>query len=188
MATTGQDPETPSRRSVILPMTALVPTLLLLAQLAIATAMVVAAGVDISRRIIPNETVLVVAVAGLVIRLLSPSEPAMWLSIVAALAILVALGLLGGRGFLGGGDVKMISAASLAVPLHDVLPLLLNIALAGGVVSLFYLGRAFLAASRLRRAATADAAAIPSVDLSASLPYGVAILLGMVSLSVGKAI
>jgi prepilin peptidase CpaA len=169
-------------------MSATVLTLVLLAKLAVATAMIVAAGVDISRRIIPNETVLVVAIAGLLIRLLSPSESNAWLSIVAALAILVALGLLGGRGFLGGGDVKMISAASLAVPLHDVLSLLLYIALAGGVVSLFYLGRALVVAARSRPAEGGEAAVLRSVDLSASLPYGVAILLGMAALHIGKAI
>jgi prepilin peptidase CpaA len=169
-------------------MSTAVLALVLVAKLAIATAMVVAAGVDISRRIIPNEAVVVVAVAGLLIRLLSPSEPAVWQSIVAALAILVTLGLLGGHGFLGGGDVKMISAASLAVPVQDVLSLLLNIALAGGVVSLFYLGRALAAAARSRRAVGGESAALRSVDFSASLPYGAAILLGMVSLHVERAI
>ena len=90
----------------------------LLAKIAIVVAMCVAAGVDISRRIIPNETVLAVAAGGLLIRLLSPQDSPVLLSIAVALIVLVSLGLLGRGAFLGGGDIKMISAATLTEPLR----------------------------------------------------------------------
>ena len=161
---------------------------IVLVKLAIVLAMVVAAGTDVSRRIIPNETVLVVAAGGLLLRFLAPDEPSLWPSIAAALAVLVLLGLMASHGFLGGGDVKMISAASLAVPLHDVLLLILNIALAGGAVATFYLARSLLVARVPANAVEGGSAAGRGVEFTASIPYGVSVLLGVASLHLTKVI
>jgi prepilin peptidase CpaA len=161
---------------------------ILLAKLVVVIAMVVAAGVDISRRIVPNETVLAVLAGGLLIRLLSPQEPSIWLSVGAALVVLAVLGLVAHGGFMGGGDVKLISAATLAEPLRDVLPLLLHIALAGGVVAAFYLVRGLVRSLRDAAATGGEVSMVKFLDFKASIPYSVSVLLGVMSLHAGKAI
>ena len=162
--------------------------IILLGELVVVGAVVVAAGVDVSRRIIPNETVLAVMVGGLAIRLVSPHEPSALWSLAAALVVLVLLGQLAHGGFMGGGDVKMISALTLAEPLRDVLPLLLHIALAGGVVATFYLLLGLIRSRHAAVPAQSARAARAAVVFEGSVPYGVSILLGLVSLHVGKVI
>jgi len=84
----------------------------------------------------------------------------------ALLAAAVAFGVgavLHARGYVGGGDVKLLAASVLLVGAAAALPLIVVMALAGGVLSL-----ALLAFERFRRAAS-SARATPTV------PYGVAI-------------
>lgn len=66
------------------------------------------------------------------------------------------------RGWMGGGDVKMIGALALWVPVRDVTMLLLVISVAGGVVT-----AAMLAKERLRPGGT-----------PIEVPYGIAIAFG----------
>ena len=61
--------------------------------------------------------------------------------------VFAALCVLGYFGLIGGGDVKLISAVTLLVPSNQVAVLLLEIALAGGLLSGAYL----LARSWLKR-------------------------------------
>ena len=136
-------------------------------------ALVVADISDIRRRIIPNETVLVVAGVGLVLRLLSFQGILLAISVGIAFALLVGLGQLTRLGIVGGGDAKLIAAVSLTQSPADVPALLLHIALAGGVLALVYLARALLS-SQLSRVAVR----------SQSIPYGVAIVLGTLSLNI----
>ena len=98
---------------------------------------------DIQSRIILDRVVLLVGVCGVLLRLLSPGDP-IWPSFAAL--ILVFLGLWGvfAVGAIGGGDVKMISAATLMVPAGQVVSLLLSIALAGGVLACLYLSARYV--------------------------------------------
>lgn len=147
-----------------------VSTALVLAPLAkcgLLAGLAVAAAFDVRRRIIPNEAVLVVAGAGMSLRLLDFQGVALAVSVAIALGLLVALGQLARFAIFGGGDAKLIAAVSLSQAPSDVSALLLHIALAGGGVALFYLVRSRLVAQPLL------------VSLrSQSIPYGVAILLG----------
>ena len=84
----------------------------------------------------------------------------------ALLSAAVALGVgavLHARGYVGGGDVKLLAASIFLVGAAAALPLLIVMALVGGILSLVV-----LAFERFRRAAS-PARAAPTV------PYGVAI-------------
>ncbi len=99
---------------------------------------------DLRRRIIPDELVILVAVSGILLRLVErPGQ--IWISLIAAGLVFVALGFLCRSGFLGGGDVKLMAAATLMVRPDQAGALLIGIALAGGLLSCLYLGasRAF---------------------------------------------
>jgi len=101
-------------------------------------ALFVAALVDLRRRIIPNRLVLVIAVCGVGRRLLA-APGLIWFDLLAASSIVVALGLLAHHEWIGGGDVKLIAAVALLFPLSEVGALLLNIAIAGGLMGCTYL-------------------------------------------------
>jgi prepilin peptidase CpaA len=98
-----------------------------------------AAATDLKERIIPDELTILIAVSGLVLCLAArPGQ--IWLSLLAAFAVFFGLGLLCRYGMVGGGDVKLIAAVSLLFPAHETGQLLIAIALAGGLLSFFYLG------------------------------------------------
>jgi prepilin peptidase CpaA len=100
--------------------------------------LLVAAFVDVRDRIIPNGLVMLTLGGGLVVRLLS--DPWMiWLSLIISFGAFVALAYVTRHKFIGGGDAKMIAAVTLLVAPDRVLPLLLDVALAGGVVAFVYL-------------------------------------------------
>lgn len=100
---------------------------------------------DLRERIIPDRVSLLVAASGLTIAyLFRPDDISASLSAFGI--VFVGMCVLGYFDFVGGGDVKLISSACLLVPSGEVSVLLLEIALAGGVLSCAYL----LARSRLR--------------------------------------
>lgn len=101
-------------------------------------ALVASAWTDLKDRIIPNEYVGIVAVAGVVATLSIRPEQAPF-SLLAAVLVLVGLGVLSHFRLLGGGDAKLISALVLMVPPGDTGRLLIAIALAGGLLSCVYL-------------------------------------------------
>ena len=105
---------------------------------AVLTVLVAAAGIDLKRRIIPNETVALVAVGGVVLSVLS-RPGSTWLSVLFSLIVLLALLVLAHFDVLGGGDAKLIAAATLLVPPDAIALLLVAIALAGGLLSGVYL-------------------------------------------------
>jgi prepilin peptidase CpaA len=96
------------------------------------------AATDLRDRIIPNRFVIMVAVAGLVVCVVSRPELA-WLSIFISAVVFLSLGTLTHFGFLGGGDSKLISALTLFVAPGQVGLLLIEIVLAGGLLSIAYL-------------------------------------------------
>ncbi len=106
-------------------------------------ALAAGAAADLRARIIPNKFAILIAVCG-VAHSLRPGEGQVWFSLLAATSAFLALGVLAHYGLIGGGDVKLIGASALLVP-PDCVPLLLvEIALAGGVVSALYLATGFL--------------------------------------------
>ncbi len=90
---------------------------------------------DIAFRLIPDWCVVAVAVIGLALRLDEGVGPAAF-SLGAALALFVFFTALFHFGIMGGGDVKLMSAASLLFPLHDVPSLFVCISFAGGLLAL----------------------------------------------------
>ncbi len=155
---------------------------MLIAKLGMFSASLTAAGFDVARRIIPNEAVAVVAGSGLVMRLLSPADYAIWISLAAALVVYLAFDLLSHLNVVGGGDVKLISALSLCVAADEVMPLLMWISLAGGALACAYLLRNWLVG--FVHLATPAASSLPRIEL----PYGVAIFLGLIGQQVTGAL
>lgn len=105
-------------------------------------ALLVSSVTDLKQRIIPDQLVILVAVCGVVACLSSrPSEIGM--SLLVAAGVFVGLALCCYCNWLGGGDVKLISALSLAAPVHQVGWLLVYISVAGAVVCCAYLTARF---------------------------------------------
>lgn len=101
---------------------------------------------DLRLRIIPDRVSLLVAASGLTIAyFVRPAD--LYASLTAFALVFIAMCVLGYFDFVGGGDVKLISAVTLLVPSADVVVLLLEIALVGGLLSCAYL----FARHRLKR-------------------------------------
>ena len=166
----------------------------LVVSLAAFAALFAAAVTDLKARTIPNGLVLVVFALGMATRLLS-GQQMLWLSLLIAAFVYVVGAVLTHYAVIGGGDTKMIGAVTMLVPPAVVPALLLCIALAGGLLSLFYLGAGWLVR---RGGGTAFAVDQPVPGASAfdhivrlevarmqanePMPYGVAIFSGAVSL------
>jgi prepilin peptidase CpaA len=119
--------------------------------LAVGLAWLIAAAVaDIKERLIYNELVLYVVGVGIMLRLVS-TPGLLWLSLAGSAFLLVVLGVFARYGMIGGGDAKLIAASMLLLPPQHDAQLMLNIALAGGLLSCIYL----LARIVLRRPALA---------------------------------
>ena len=123
--------------------------------------LVTAAATDIRSRIIPNALTLAIALLAV------PWWLAMGLDTVAmawqagiAFAVLAAFAGCFALGMMGGGDVKLLAALALWLPLGPLMRMLVLMSLAGGVLTL-----ALWAAHRLRRRTDA-----------LEVPYGVAIV------------
>jgi prepilin peptidase CpaA len=102
---------------------------------------------DLRLRIIPDRVSLLVAASGLTLAFtLRPVD--IYASLGAFVLVFIGLCAIAYYDLVGGGDVKLISAVSLLVPSNDVVVLLLEIALAGGLLSCAYL----LARSQLKKA------------------------------------
>jgi prepilin peptidase CpaA len=102
------------------------------------TLLLVAAGTDLNDRRIPNEIVAAVAAIGLTQGLIvRPGQ--VWLSVLVALIVFCALAVLSYYRIIGGGDLKLVSGVTLLVPPERVGQLLIEIALAGGVLGCIYL-------------------------------------------------
>jgi prepilin peptidase CpaA len=152
----------------------------------------VAAGTDLKDRRIPNEIVAAVAVTGLTQGLIAqPGQ--VWLSLLVAFFVFCGLGVFSHYRIIGGGDLKLISAVTLLVPPERVGQLLIEIALAGGVLGCIYLlVRSALRSPSVTSSGAAEAAR-PEVGFALTirteririaaggpLPYAVAILGGAV--------
>jgi prepilin peptidase CpaA len=150
----------------------------------------VSASTDLKRRIIPNELVVAIAAIGVAQGLIA--RPGLvWLSLLAAVAVFCGLGVLSHYKIIGGGDLKLISAVTFLVPPGRVEQLLIEIALAGGLLSCFYLA-AHYGLRSLPASPSAAEAGSPESGLALmirterarivagdSLPYALAVLGGV---------
>jgi prepilin peptidase CpaA len=127
--------------------------------------------------------------AGLGLRL-TFSPGLLWLSVAGAILLVVVLGQFTRFDIIGGGDAKLIAATMLLLPPQRDAQLMLNIAMAGGMLSCVYL----LARTALRkrlalrtaapiRGATEPESTLVSRELAnicagAPVPYALAIAAG----------
>lgn len=136
---------------------------------------------DIATRLIRNEICLALAILGIARQLADPMQVAQSL-IVAAILLLLLL-VVYQRGRIGGGDVKLLVALAVGLPLTGVAQLLTVTALAGGVLALVHLMMRALPYPRLAPAGSSLARRVYAVERwrhlrHAPLPYGVAIACG----------
>ncbi|MDH2356866.1 prepilin peptidase [Bradyrhizobium lupini] len=139
------------------------------------------ATIDIATRLIRNEICLALAFLGIVGQLASPMQVAQ--SLIVAAILFVLLIVIYQRGMIGGGDVKLLVALAIGLPLTGVIELLTVTALAGGVLAAVHLMMRRLPQPKLAAAGSSLARRIYAVERwrhlrHAPLPYGVAIACG----------
>lgn len=136
---------------------------------------------DIATRLIRNEICLALAILGIAGQLANPMQLTQSL-IVAAILFLLLFGIYQ-LGKIGGGDVKLLVALAIGLPLIGVIQLLTVTALAGGVLALVHLMMRLLPYPRLAPAGSSLVRRVYAVERwrhlrHAPLPYGVAIACG----------
>jgi prepilin peptidase CpaA len=153
----------------------------------------ICAKTDLKDRIIPNELVVAIAAIGLAHALLA--RPGLvWLSLLAAAVVFGGLGVLSHYKIIGGGDTKLISAVTLLIAPDRVGQLLIEIALAGGLLSCFYLAAHYGLKSLSASQSTALEVVPPEsgfdliikterarITAGDSLPYALAVLGGVIT-------
>jgi prepilin peptidase CpaA len=147
-----------------------------------ASAVLLAASLhDIMVRTVPNWMAVALAVLGLALRGLAGN---VLVGLLAGFLVFAAAAIAWRRGWMGGGDVKLIGAAALAMPPHDVLNFIIAVTLAGGVLAVFYLlARRFVPATHaLTKPRTLPARALRAecwrIRRGGPLPYACAIAIG----------
>src|SRR5262245_33790853 len=93
--------------------------------------------IDIATRLIRNELCLVLALLGIVSLFANPMHVTE--SVLAATILFLLLIVIYQRCWIGGGDVKLLVALAIGLPLMGVIELLTITALAGGVLALVHL-------------------------------------------------
>jgi prepilin peptidase CpaA len=96
---------------------------------------------DLAFRTVPNWMPAVLLLAGSLLRIMSGT---LVLGLLAGLLIFLGAAFCWRRGWLGGGDVKLLATAAVLVPPALAANLLLDVALAGGVLAILYLALARL--------------------------------------------
>ena len=139
------------------------------------------ATIDIATRLIRNEICLALALLGVAAQLASPMQLAQ--SLIAAAILLLLLFVIYQRGSIGGGDVKLLVALAIGLPLTGVIELLTMTALAGGVLALIHVIMRLLPYPKLAPAGSSLVRRVYAVERwrhlrRAPLPYGVAIACG----------
>ena len=132
---------------------------------------------DVRRRRIPNVLAVAIGALGLVRMILAGDPSAFLHTLTAGAAVFAAAFLLFWRGLVGGGDVKLLTAASLLVGYHDLLSFLFLMSLCGAVVSLAVVATNKLAPwlRPIPRPATVVSRQPEGTPARLSVPYGVAI-------------
>jgi prepilin peptidase CpaA len=137
--------------------------------------------IDIATRLIRNEICLVLALLGIAGQFANPLQVTE--SLMVATILLLLLLVIYQRGWIGGGDVKLLVALAIGLPLMGVIQLLTIIALAGGVLALVHLMMRLLPYPKLAPAGSSLVRRVYAVERwrnlrHAPLPYGVAIACG----------
>ncbi|MCP3459211.1 prepilin peptidase [Bradyrhizobium sp. CCGUVB23] len=136
------------------------------------------ATIDVATRLIRNELCLALAALGIASQLASPMQLAE--SLISAAILFLLLFVIYRQGWMGGGDVKLLVALAVGLPLTGVVQLLAITALAGGVLALVHLMMRLLPYPRLAPAGSSLVRRVYVVERwrhlrNAPLPYGVAI-------------
>src|SRR5262245_61661098 len=137
--------------------------------------------IDIATRLIRNEICLMLALLGIAGQFSSPMH--ITESLIAATILLLLLIVIYERGWIGGGDVKLLVALAIGLPLMGVIQLLTITALAGGVLALVHLMMRFLPYPKLAPVGSSFLRRVYAIERwrnlrHAPLPYGVAIACG----------
>ena len=137
--------------------------------------------IDVATRLIRNEICLMLALLGIAGQFAGPMQVAE--SLIAATILLLLLIVTYQRGWIGGGDVKLLVALAIGLPLMGVVQLLTITALAGGVLALVHLMMRLLPNPKLVPAGSSLVRRVYAVERwrnlrHAPLPYGVAIACG----------
>ena len=135
----------------------------------------VAAGLeDAARYRISNIVTLVVLIGAIVAAVIEGPSLALWQN-AAVLVLILVLGTAAfSAGWLGGGDVKLFAAAGVWFDIPWSLRFVALVFLAGGLVSIVYLLTRPLRARRFGK------------TRSAQIPYGIAIAVGMIAMTVSS--
>ena len=138
------------------------------------------ATMDVATRLIRNEICLALALFGIAGQLANPVQVAE--SVIVA-RLLLLLFVIYTRGWIGGGDVKLLVALAVGLPLMGVIQLLMVTALAGGVLALLHLMMRLLPYPRLAPGGASFVRRVYAIERwrhlrHAPLPYGVAIACG----------
>jgi prepilin peptidase CpaA len=139
------------------------------------------ATIDVATRLIRDEICLALALLGITGQLASPIQVAQ--SLIAATILLLLLLVIYQRGRIGGGDVKLLVALAIGLPLTGVIQLLTITALAGGLLALVHLMMRLLPYPKLAPAGSSLVRRVYAIERwrhlrHAPLPYGVAIACG----------
>jgi prepilin peptidase CpaA len=139
------------------------------------------ATIDIATRLIRNEICLALALLGIAGQLASPMQVVESLVVAAILFLLLLV--VYQRGWMGGGDVKLLVALAIGLPLTGVIQLLTVTALAGGVLALVHVIMRLLPNPKLAPAGSSLVRRVYAVERwrhlrHAPLPHGVAIAFG----------
>lgn len=157
-------------------------------------ALVVASVIDLRDRLVPDSAAATVGIAGIIMNGIAFPRLAGYALAVSAVLFAVFL-LMSSRQIIGGGDAKLLTAVSLAIPLPQLPTVFVAIGLAGGAVALTY-----LAAGRIASKPSRHRPADPDPEdrrISAAfkwlfsrevhrarrrepIPYAVAILIGVI--------
>src|SRR5262245_11532758 len=134
--------------------------------------------IDIATRSIRNEICLILALLGIVGQFASQMHVTE--SLVVATILLLLLLVIYERGWIGGGDVKLLVALAIGLPLRGMIQLLTITALAGGVLALVHLMMRLLPYPKLAPVGSSFVRRVYAIERwrnlrHAPLPYGVAI-------------
>jgi prepilin peptidase CpaA len=150
---------------------------LLLASIAIVLA---AALHDMAARTVPNWMAAALAVFGLMVQATSGHLIA---GVVAGLIVFIAAAFCWRRGWMGGGDVKLLGAVAIVVPVGHVIQFVVAVTLTGATLAVIYLiARRVVPAPAARRPAWLIARAVRAecwrINRGGPLPYALAIAAG----------
>jgi prepilin peptidase CpaA len=109
---------------------------LLVLPIACSGAVLMASLHDIATRTIPNGLAMALATVGIAIGVLNGNLLG---SFLAAFSVFFLSALCWRYGWIGGGDVKLLGAATLAVPPGSVLTFVAAMAISGGLLAILYL-------------------------------------------------